>query len=186
MLSHSGSSGEWYAFRVRPRHEKAASVQMREQGRVEFLPLIRERRRWGNRVAHVDVPLFAGYIFCQAERSTMYSILNLPAVVDVVRAGSHSLPADSQEIEGLKRAIDGNLHLEPWSYTEVGQTVCIQRGPLAGLRGIVVEVRQTQRLVLSVSLLRRSVLVEIDRDAIAIADQPPTLLAYGQAAAGSR
>jgi transcription antitermination factor NusG len=106
--------------------------------------------------------------------------------VDVVRAGSHPIPADSEEIDGLKRAIDGNLRLEPWNYTEVGQPVCIKSGPLAGLRGIVVEVRQTQRLVLSVTLLRRSVLVEIDRDAIAIPDQRPTLLAYGQAAAGSR
>lgn len=186
MLSPSGSSGDWYAFRVRPRHEKAASVQMREQGHVEFLPLIREQRRWGNRTAQVDVPLFAGYIFCQAQRSTMYSILNLPAVVDVVRAGSHPIPAASEEIEGLKCAIDGNLRLEPWNYTEVGQPVCIKSGPLAGLRGIVVEVRQTQRLVLSVSLLRRSVLVEIDRDAIVMADQQPMLLAYGQAAGASR
>ncbi|HEX6546585.1 MAG TPA: transcription termination/antitermination NusG family protein, partial [Bryobacteraceae bacterium] len=92
---------------------------MREQGHVEFLPLVREQRRWGNRMAQVDVPLFAGYIFCQAERSTMYSILTLPAVVDVVRAGSHPIPADSEEIDGLKRAIDGNLRLEPWNYTEV-------------------------------------------------------------------
>jgi transcription antitermination factor NusG len=186
MLSHSGSSDEWYAFRVRPRHEKAASVQMREQGHVEFLPLIREQRRWGNRTAQVDVPLFAGYIFCRAQRSTMYSILNLPAVLDVVRAGSHPLPAASEEIDGLRRAIEGNLHLEPWNYTEVGQRVCIKSGPLAGLRGIVVEVRQTQRLVLSVSLLRRSVLVEVDRDAIVTADPQPVLFAYGQAAGVSR
>jgi transcription antitermination factor NusG len=160
---------------------------MREQGHIEFLPLIREQRRWGNRMAQVDVPLFAGYIFCRAQRSTMYSILNLPAVVDVVRAGSHPLPAASEEIDGLRRAIEGNLHLEPWNYTEVGQRVCIKSGPLAGLCGIVVEVRQTQRLVLSVSLLRRSVLVEIDRNAIVTADpQPPLLLAYGQTAGASQ
>lgn len=155
---------------------------MREQGYSEFLPLIREQRRWGNRTAQVDLPLFAGYIFCRAQRSTMYSILSLPAVVDVVRAGPHPIPAADEEIEGLKRAIDGNLHVEPWSYTEVGQPVCIKSGPLAGLRGIVVEARQTQRLVLSVSLLQRSVLVEVDRDTIVMADQQPMLLAYGQAA----
>lgn len=176
------SEGDWYAFRVRPRHEKTASAQLREKGYTEFLPLVREQRKWGNRRATVDAPLFPGYIFCQAQRSTIYPILNLPAVVDVVRAGSQPLPAVREEIDALKRAVDANLLMEPWTYTEVGQPVCITSGPLMGLTGIVVEVRQTQRLVLSVSLLSRSVLVEVDRDSIVKTGTSPALNAYRQAA----
>jgi transcription antitermination factor NusG len=179
--SETGST-EWYAFRVRPRHEKAASAQLREKGYTEFLPLVREQRKWGKRVAQVDLPLFPGYIFCQTKRLSLYSILNLPAVVDVVRAGSRPLPAASEEIEGLRRAVAGKMRLEPWTFTEVGQPACITSGPLAGLSGIVVEVRQAQRLVLSVSLLRRSVLVEVDQRSITQTNKQPTLLAHGQAA----
>ena len=185
MLSDR-SPADWYAFRVRPRHEKTASAQLREKGYTEFLPLIREQRKWGNRRATVDAPLFPGYIFCQAQRSTMYPILSLPAVVDVVRAGSQPLPAAREEIDALKKAVDASLLMEPWTYTEVGQPVCITSGPLAGLTGIVVEVRQAQRLVLSVSLLRRSVLVEVDRDSIAKTDTSAALLAYRQAAGAQR
>lgn len=116
----------------------------------------------------------------------MYPILSLPGVVDVVRAGSQPLPAAREEIDALKRAVDASLLMEPWTYTEVGQPVCITSGPLAGLTGIVVEVRQAQRLVLSVSLLRRSVLVEVDRDSIAQADTSAALLAYRQAASAPR
>ncbi|MGA8595251.1 MAG: UpxY family transcription antiterminator [Bryobacteraceae bacterium] len=180
------NQGDWYAFRVRPRHEKTASAQLKEKGYTEFLPLIREQRKWGSRRAIVDAPLFPGYIFCQAQRSTLYPILNLPAVVDVVRAGSQPLPAAREEVDALKRAIDASLLMEPWSYTEVGQPVCITSGPLAGLTGIVVEVRQAQRLVLSVSLLRRSVLVEVDRDSIAKTGTATGLLAYRQAAGAPR
>jgi transcription antitermination factor NusG len=176
-VSSEIDSSEWYAFRVRPRHEKVASTQLREKGYSEFLPLVREQRKWGKRSAQVDMPLFPGYIFCRTERLSIYPILNLPAVVDVVRAGSRPLPAAREEIECLKLAVDCNMRLEPWVYTEVGQPVCIASGPLAGLNGIVVEVRQTRRLVLSVSLLRRSVLVEVDPT-----QQQPSLLTHGQAA----
>lgn len=185
VLSETGLN-EWYAFRVRPRHEKAASLQLREKGYTEFLPLVREQRKWGKRVAQVDLPLFPGYIFCQAKRLALYPILNLPAVVDVVRAGSQPVPAATEEIECLKRAVESQLQLEPWAYTEVGQPVCITSGPLAGLSGIVVEIRQMQRLVLSVSLLRRSVLVEVDQRSIERTSGQPAMFAYGQAAGASR
>jgi transcription antitermination factor NusG len=56
--------------------------------------------------------------------------------------------------------------MEAWPYTEVAKSgsFSIQRGPLAGLTGMLVEVRRSQRLILSVNLLRRSVLVEVHPD----------------------
>jgi transcription antitermination factor NusG len=45
---------------------------------------------------------------------------------------------------------------------EIGNTVEIIQGPLTGLRGLLVNVRKSHRLVLSVRLLCRSVLIEID------------------------
>jgi hypothetical protein len=47
---------------------------------------------------------------------------------------------------------------------QVGQRVRIEGGPLFGLEGLLVVIRKSPRLVLSVDLLQRSVLVEIDRD----------------------
>jgi hypothetical protein len=42
----------------------------------------------------------------------------------------------------------------------------VERGPLAGLEGTVIEVKTNYRLILSVPLLQRSVAVEIDRDCV--------------------
>jgi transcription antitermination factor NusG len=44
----------------------------------------------------------------------------------------------------------------------VGDRVRIDSGPLLGLEGILTDVKGSRRLVLSVSLLQRSVAVEID------------------------
>ena len=54
----------------------------------------------------------------------------------------------------------------PCPYLTAGAKVTLQHGPLKGVEGILVEAKET-RLVLSVSLLQRSVSVEVDREWIA-------------------
>ena len=52
----------------------------------------------------------------------------------------------------------------PSPYLASGDAVQVDNGPLEGLTGVVVREKGTDRLVISVSLLQRSVSVEIDRD----------------------
>jgi hypothetical protein len=42
--------------------------------------------------------------------------------------------------------------------------VRLEAGPLAGMEGLLVEVRKQHRLVVSLTLLQRSVAVQIERD----------------------
>jgi transcription antitermination factor NusG len=162
----SNESNEWFAFRVRPRHEKQVSIALREKGLTEFLPLYKSKRQWADRTKVVEMPLFPGYIFCSTHRSAIVPVLMTSGVIDVVRAGTQPLPADKAEIEALQQTLKVDVPLEAWPYTEASQasTFSILRGPLAGLTGMLVEVRQSQRLILSVNLLRRSVLVEVHPD----------------------
>jgi transcription antitermination factor NusG len=162
----SDESNEWFAFRVRPRHEKQVSIALRQKGFAEFLPLYKSRRQWADRIQVVEMPLFPGYIFCSTVRSSIVPVLMTGGVIDVVRAGNHALAADRAEIEALQKTVAVKVPLESWPYTEAGPSgsVSILRGPLAGLSGILVEVRHSQRLILSVNLLRRSVLVEVHPD----------------------
>ena len=157
---------EWFAFRVRPRHEKQVSIALREKGFTEFLPLYKSKRQWADRTKIVEMPLFPGYIFCSTNRSMIVPVLMTSGVIDVVRAGTNPLPADRYEIEALQQTVSVDVPLEAWPYTEVGAAASfsILRGPLAGLTGMLVEVRHSQRLILSVNLLRRSVLVEVHPD----------------------
>jgi len=50
----------------------------------------------------------------------------------------------------------------------VGSKVRIEVGALRGLEGILTEVKGKRRLVLSITLLQRSVAVEIDTDAVSV------------------
>jgi transcription antitermination factor NusG len=168
-ISGTTELSEWFAFRVRPRHEKQVSIALREKGFTEFLPLYKSNRQWADRTKVVEMPLFPGYIFCSSKRSSIVAVLMTSGVIDVVRAGTHPLPADKEEIEALQKTVRVNVPLEAWPYTEAGESgsFSIVRGPLSGLTGILVEVRHSQRLILSVNLLRRSVLVEVHPDWVA-------------------
>lgn len=154
----------WYALRVVSRHEKAVSNFLRARDFEEFLPIYTARRKWADRYKNVDLPLFSGYTFCRFHIDQRSSILQAPGVIDIVRFGREFCPIGTDEIESLQRLMQSGLMCEPWPYLEVGERVQICGGPLNGLSGLVTDIRNATRLVLSVSLLQRSVVVELDRD----------------------
>lgn len=84
----------------------------------------------------------------------------------MVGRGRVPIPVEDYEIEALQKAVSTGLQVEPWPYLEVGQVVRIEDGALAGLEGILSGFKGSHRIVLSVSLLRRSVALEIDRWAV--------------------
>jgi transcription antitermination factor NusG len=165
---------DWYAFRVRSRHEKLVSTSLRGKGYEEYLPLSRSKRKWADRSKTVEMPLFPGYVFCDTERSEIGKIRCTPGIIDVIRAGSAPLPASRWEIEGLIKATEADLPLESWPYIDPSTTghVRITSGPLTGLDGVLIEVRGKERLILSVDLLRRSVLVELPFSSVTVSANP--------------
>ncbi len=66
----------------------------------------------------------------------------------------------------IERVVLSGVRAEPCPYLETGQNVRIEDGPLRGLKGILISFKDRHRIVVSVSLLRRSVAVEIDRSQI--------------------
>ena len=165
---------DWYAFRVRSRHEKLVSTSLRGKGYEEFLPLSKSNRKWADRSKTIEMPLFPGYVFCDTERSEIGKIRCTPGIIDVIRAGSSPLPANRWEIEGLHKATEADLPLESWPYIDPSTTgrVRITSGPLTGLDGVLIEVRGKERLILSVDLLRRSVLIELPFSSVTVRAKP--------------
>ena len=154
----------WYAIRVKSRHEKLVGNMAHNRGFEEFVPLYRCRSRWSDRFSSVELPLFPGYVFCRLDPARRLPLLTIPGVLHIVGIGRIPASIDDTEIAVIQTALRSGLHPQPWPYLEVGQRVCLEEGPLAGLEGLLIEVRKQHRIVVSVSLLKRSVAVEIDRD----------------------
>ena len=59
--------------------------------------------------------------------------------------------------------VTSGLPVIPHGFLTQGKRVSMERGPLTGLEGIVEDVKGSLRLVVSISLLQRSISVEVDR-----------------------
>ena len=64
-------------------------------------------------------------------------------------------------MEAIQIAVASGVPGQPWPYLEVGEKVRIHTGKLSGLEGILVNFKGNHRVVLSVSLLQRSVALEV-------------------------
>jgi transcription antitermination factor NusG len=160
----SGEGRQWYALAIRPRHEKLAANLLAHKGYESLLPLYKSRRRRPGRYRDVHLPLFPGYLFCQFNPLARLPVLMTPGVVSVVGTGRAPTPIDESEIDSIRRLVSSPLKAQPWPYMAEGQSVFIKDGPLQGLTGTLITVKNSHRLVLSVALLQRSVAVEIDRN----------------------
>jgi transcription antitermination factor NusG len=156
----------WFALTVKPQHEKVVTSVLQNKGLEGFLPLYRARRRWSDRIKELELPLFPGYIFCRFCIQSRMAVLSISSVTSIVGFGNRPAEVPEEEIDGVKAMIASGLPVGPWPYVKVGQTVLIDRGPLAGLTGVLIREKDAWRVVLTVEMLRRSVAVEIDREMI--------------------
>jgi len=156
-----GGEREWFALTCQYQHEKKTASHLRDQGWEEFLPLRRSARRWSDRCKTLDLPLFAGYVFCRFPLEYRISVLRTPGVISIVGFGHKPAAVSNQEIENLKALAISTLPVESWPYLRTGEQVRIRGGPLDGLEGLWVRAEDGNRVVVSVELLQRSVAVEI-------------------------
>jgi transcription antitermination factor NusG len=156
----------WFALRVRPKHEKTVATNLSRLGFDEYVPLHAVRRHWSDRVKMLDTPLFPGYIFCRFTYSDRLRVLNSPGVNSIVGFGKTDVPVEDSEIAAVRALIASGKPLAHLPFLRIGQNVLIERGPLAGIRGVVLRDASAWRVVVSVEALDRSIAVELDREVL--------------------
>jgi len=113
-------------------------------------------------------------------------IVTTPGVIRILGIPGKPSAVDEDEIMAVRRIASSGLACSPSPYLSIGQRVRIVDGPLAGITGIVGRIRNHQRLIVSVELLRRAVAVEFDAEAVVPLEQsfsmePNTISGSGQA-----
>jgi transcription antitermination factor NusG len=164
-LTESGASdskASWYALQVRSRKESYVASQILGQGYECLLPTYKSVRKWSDRVKELEQPLFPGYLFCRFDFQNRRPVITTPGVLQIVGYGRTAIPVSDQEIQALQFAVSSGIPKQPWPYLEVGQRVRVIYGTLTGLEGILVNVKGNHRVVLSVTLLQRSVAMEVE------------------------
>jgi transcription antitermination factor NusG len=152
----------WYALQVRSRKEHYVASQILGRGIECLLPTYKSSRKWSDRTKEIEQPLFPGYLFCRFDFHDRRPLITVPGVLQIVGNGRIATPVSDDEICALRLAVSSELPKQPWPYLEVGQRVRVNYGTLTGLEGILVNVKGNHRVVVSVTLLQRSVAMEVD------------------------
>src|ERR1700687_5806343 len=164
----SNAEHRWFALGVTSRHEKVARDLLQINGCETVLPVYARRHQYGSRSRSFEIPVFPGYLFCRFDPSARLPILQTPGVLRVVGAGKNPIPVGDDEIVSIRRAMEARVPMTPCGYWHSGQKGRITRGPLAGIEGIIMNAQPPVRLVLSVNLLQRSLLLDIDADCVGL------------------
>ena len=151
----------WFVVWTAARSEKLVESRIAARGLEPWLPKITERRKWSDRWRDVVLPLFPGYLFARGDHAQLHSVLRTPGVVSVVKSAGRPAVLSDAFVASLRRAIDtpgvtASPVTEQLSYA-VDDEVIVREGPLAGLRGIVQQVRGGRRLVVWIEHVGRGV-----------------------------
>jgi transcription antitermination factor NusG len=162
----------WFALRVRSNHERVTAMHLRSRVIEGFAPVYKAERQWSDRKKQIERSVFPGYVFCRLNPEDRLPVLTIPGVVNLVGFGNGPTPIPDHEINHIRSMVASGLLITPWPFLKTGQTVLIEQGPLAGVEGILQEIKKGYRLVVSITLLQRSVSAEIDREWIRPVNTP--------------
>lgn len=169
LMADEQDTSPWYACYTRGRAEKKVDLLLRQRGVETFLPLIRLRRKWHDRIKTVEWPLFPSYVFVRGLQTTLGSILMTPGVTDIVRMNGRPAQVTDAEIRNIAAfaGVLGETEHEPRRVTlEPGQSVKIASGPFQGLDAVVVEVRGRRRVLVGLRAIRVGFEVDVPADSL--------------------
>ena len=162
MASSAEQEPQWFAVHVRSRHEKKVADDLRQRGVENFLPVVRQVRRWSDRKKVVEFPLFSCYVFVRIppEPKWRISVLTSTGVLGFIGPGQGTA-IPSEQIESIRRLVLNDVHVTPESYIKVGQRVRIRGGALDGVEGVLAGCGKDQKLIVSVDTIQRSISVSL-------------------------
>lgn len=117
----------------------------------------------------LDLPLFPGYVFVRLPLCERSRVLQIPSVVRLVGFGGLPVPLPDHEIELMRSGLSQSKGAEPHPFLKVGRRVRITGGPFAGLEGVLKRKKNGLRLVISVEMIQRSIMVSIDASDVRLA-----------------
>ncbi len=152
----------WYAAYTCANHEKRVAEQLGVRSVEHFVPLYESVRRWKDRRVTLELPLFPGYVFVRLALQERLRVLEIPSLVRLVGFSGQPAALPDEEMEILRSGLRQSLRAKPHPFLTVGRRVRIVGGPFTGLEGVLKRKKSSLRVVVTLELVQRSVVVDVD------------------------
>jgi transcriptional antiterminator NusG len=150
----------WFALHVRSKTEYQVSRILRSKGYEEFLPICRTRKNGRS----YEAPLFPGYLFCRTTPQIHGLIVTTPGVIRIVGCGGKPSPIDVDEVRSVQLLVSSGAAMTGRVGLHLGDMVRVEDGPLRGLVGVLTAIRSEYRLVVSITMMMRTVVAEVSAE----------------------
>jgi transcription antitermination factor NusG len=155
-------SEHWFAAYTFSRQEKRVAQHLSTRHIEFFLPVHKKISHWKNGLHMlIERPLFPSYVFVKIDCKDRIRVLELPGVHSIVGVGHRPIPLPYEEMEALRSGMH-LLNALPHPLLKSGEAVLIRKGPLEGMKGIVVRQKNSTRVILTVDVIMKSISVEVD------------------------
>jgi len=152
----------WEIAHLRSRQEKSVARLLLDGGMPFYLPQVKQTSKRAGRTFVSHLPLFPGYIFLRRVKNLRQTLWRTSAVANMIEVPDQAqLTAELLQIRQLQAS---GAVLTPRVDLAPGDSVRIRHGAFSGYTGVVMEERGLLRLIVSVSILRKSVAVEFPRE----------------------
>ena len=156
-------SYKWFAVYTKSRAEKKLHAELIKKGIETYLPLLKIKRQWCDRVKIVEEPLLPGYIFVRVSNKEYFEVIVTPGAIRYVCFEGKATPIPECQIEDLKVFLEcGGQDLEVTTERiRKGDIIRVVNGPLRNVSGEVVEIRGKRRILLRFDSLGYNVHAEM-------------------------
>jgi len=152
---------KWIAVYTKSRHEKVVIQELENKNIEAYCPIFKERRQWSDRKRWVEFPLFRSYVFAKIELKNSLYILQAMGVHHIIKFQGNISIIPDEIIQNIKSMIDGGFTVEQAEYFVKGDEVIVVDGPLKGMDGIVVKIKNENKLVLKIEAIQQAIAVQI-------------------------
>jgi transcriptional antiterminator RfaH len=161
LFSIATASAPWYVAHVRSRREKVLARRLLDREIPFYLPNIERVTERSGRRFRSYVPLFPGYVFLRGGEEALDVALRSGVTVNIIEVTDQRLLSD--QLEQIRRLQLAGASFEIYDELLPNDAVMINDGPFRGYTGAVVRSGRGDRLVVSISLLRKNLAVEFER-----------------------
>lgn len=151
----------WHVAHVRSRQEKVLARRLRERQVPFYVPQVERVVERSSRRFRSYLPLFAGYVFFRGGDRARDVAMRSGVIARIIDVEDQELLG--AQLEQIRRLQLAGASFEVYEELAPDDVVTITEGPFRGYRGTVVRSGRGERLVISLSLLRKSMAVEFDR-----------------------
>ena len=158
----SRNDKNWYALYTRYRHEKRVESQLLQKGIETYLPMRKILRKWSDRKKWITEPLFNCYVFIYSDTLGRLEAIQSSGAVRIITFGGRPAIVKEREIEYIKSILSEFPDAEPCFSIPVGCRVKICRGQLAGIEGVLTELRNKNRMIVFLDSINQGVYFNVD------------------------